>query len=243
MLPQDGTAIETKPFYGPYYADIAASKADDLAELGEVLAGVADLGRILDLCGGFGRVAISLSRRGLQVTVVDQSEAMIALGRDLAAQEGFEVEFLTANVTRPLDQLPLGWFSAVICMHHALNEVLDDLDAVMDNVAQALEAGGLAIFHLLPETPYNRPHLWEDLDLDGSVGWKVQTLVEPLPGAGDQLHRLRFRYSHASGEVAPFEASVQRRVWTVATTAAAAAAAGLVPLGRRGRLLIYAKPS
>jgi SAM-dependent methyltransferase len=54
--------------------------------------------RVLDLCCGFGRIALELSRRGFSVTGVDITEPYLNAGRDDAAYEKLDIEFIQQDV-------------------------------------------------------------------------------------------------------------------------------------------------
>ena len=57
--------------------------------------------RILDLCGGHGRHAIELSRRGYRdLTVLDYSQFLLAHGQANARQEGHPVTFLRSDARK-----------------------------------------------------------------------------------------------------------------------------------------------
>lgn len=57
--------------------------------------------RILDLCGGHGRHAIELSRRGFSgCTVLDYSLTLLKIGAERAAREGYPVDFIQGDARR-----------------------------------------------------------------------------------------------------------------------------------------------
>ncbi len=70
--------------------------------------GVAEGERVLDAACGQGEVALAAARRGAQVTAVDFATAPLDRGRELAAAEGLDVDWLEQDA---LDlQLGDGWF-------------------------------------------------------------------------------------------------------------------------------------
>ncbi|MDR1389427.1 MAG: class I SAM-dependent methyltransferase [Treponema sp.] len=54
--------------------------------------------RCLDLCCGFGRIALELARRGFLVTGVDITESYLEAGRDDAREEELDVLFIKRDV-------------------------------------------------------------------------------------------------------------------------------------------------
>jgi D-alanine-D-alanine ligase len=70
---------------------------------------------ILDLCGGHGRHALELSRRGYgRVLVLDFSQPLLSLGQTQARERGLSVAFVRGDARR----LPLAAasFGAVLCL-------------------------------------------------------------------------------------------------------------------------------
>lgn len=105
------------------------------------LVGLADLlpqrGRALDVAGGAGRNAVWLAQRGLDVTIVDISDAGLALARGAAATAGVALSSVTADLER--DPLPTGPFDVVASFNFLRRELLPVL-------ADALAPGGLLIY-------------------------------------------------------------------------------------------------
>ena len=69
-------------------------------------------GRVLDVAGGDGGNAIWLAQRGLQVTIVDISEAGLALAATHAQRAGVEVKTVVADLDR--EPLPDGPWAVII---------------------------------------------------------------------------------------------------------------------------------
>lgn len=80
---------------------------------------------ILDLCGGQGRHSMELSRRGFQdVTVLDYSEVLINLGREMAQKEGFNTLFVESDA-RDIN-LPSQRFRIIIVMASSFGYFVDE---------------------------------------------------------------------------------------------------------------------
>lgn len=102
---------------------------DEIAEL------LPTAGRALDVAGGSGRNAIWLARTGLDVTVLDVSDAGLAVARQRAASAGVAVELLMHDLD---DGLPNGSWE-LISVFHYLNRPL------FSSMADALEPGGVLV--------------------------------------------------------------------------------------------------
>jgi len=77
-------------------------------------------GKVLDLCGGAGRVAFYLARKGFDVTVVDNSEEMIKAGKKKARVEGLKIRFVKMDAK---DFSSPETFDYVLLMENSLEHV------------------------------------------------------------------------------------------------------------------------
>ncbi len=108
--------------------------------------------RVLDVgCGG-GLVAEALARRGAEVTGVDLSEGALAVARDHAAASGLRIRYDAGRA----EALPYadGAFDAVICADCL--EHVEDLEAVVAEVARVLAPGGTFCFDTFNRTFLSR---------------------------------------------------------------------------------------
>lgn len=162
------------------------------------LVAVADLlpshGRALDLAGGAGRNAIWLAGRGLDVTLVDVSDAAIALAEQRAAAVGVAVTCRRVDLD---EGVPPGPWDLVVCVHHLDRDLLRQ-------VGGALAPGGVLVLvvatvrhlerHERPPRPYlldegEAPRLVRDLEVVhhtegwGATGRHEATLVARRPTA------------------------------------------------------------
>lgn len=101
---------------------------------------------VLDLMCGYGRHALALGRKGVQVTAVDNLADYIAEVKAISTKENLPVQAIQASVT---EHQPSGQFDLAICMGNSLN-FFDALDVqkILAMVASALKPGG----HLLINT-------------------------------------------------------------------------------------------
>jgi D-alanine-D-alanine ligase len=98
---------------------------------------------LLDLCGGHGRHALELARRGyLPVTVLDYSHYLLALGRSQARAEGLQISFVRADARA----VPLASrvFSSVALLANSFGygATRDDDQAVLGEAARLIRPGG-----------------------------------------------------------------------------------------------------
>ena len=242
-----GSGVE---YYDELYFWLMKDKSDDLAAVLSVANEKQEAGRVLDLGGGFGRVARYLAELGYEVTVIDKSQKLLDIGKQWMEEGSSEsttnISWQFANISRPLDDLPINWFAIALCMHHTVNEVLENLQGVFDNLAHHLEASGYAIINAIPQGTYEHIEL---LNWVGSFAtpddadWMVTALS--VPGANDALHRLFFFYEqyHEGVMKQRLVRTLDRRVWTTEELVGAASRAGLrqVPLREDWPRLVFQK--
>ncbi|GMA67773.1 methyltransferase [Leuconostoc gelidum subsp. gelidum] len=109
-------------------------------------------GRILDLGGGAGRLAVLLSQQNYSVDVLDISTEMLSLAQKHAADSDVDVKLLQADMREWSD-----WelrYPTIVSFADALNYLpnLVDFKATIRQVYDHLEAGGQFLFDVI--TPY-----------------------------------------------------------------------------------------
>jgi D-alanine-D-alanine ligase len=78
--------------------------------------------RVLDLCGGHGRHALELCRRGIRdCTVLDYSQPLLDIGAKKAADANYEVTFVQGDARDT--QLPEGAFDHVFILGNSLGYI------------------------------------------------------------------------------------------------------------------------
>jgi 2-polyprenyl-3-methyl-5-hydroxy-6-metoxy-1,4-benzoquinol methylase len=97
---------------------------------------------LLDLAGGYGRIAIPLAQKGYRMTVLDLSEEFLRIGRDRAQAAGVSVEWLHADM-RDIPQT--AGFDAVLSLFSSFGyfEKDDENERVLQAIPGALKPGGL----------------------------------------------------------------------------------------------------
>ncbi|MGB9662687.1 MAG: class I SAM-dependent methyltransferase [Moorellaceae bacterium] len=101
--------------------------------------------KILDIGCGTGNFSLELARRGVEVTGVDISEAMLAKAREKAVREGLNIEFLHADAR----QLPFEdeSFDAVVSV--TALEFVPDLREALQEAYRVLKVGGRLVVGLI----------------------------------------------------------------------------------------------
>ena len=110
---------------------------------------VPEHGRVLDVCCGTGYLAGLLTERGLRVTGIDASSAMIAHARENVPAAGFHVADASAFRVS-------GRFDGAVSTFDSLNHILDEkqLAAAFQRIAKALKPGAPFAFDILLESAY-----------------------------------------------------------------------------------------
>ncbi len=121
-----------------------ANYRDDIAFYSR-LAERLNAGRILELGAGSGRVSLPLARLGFEVTGLELSPKMLELGREHAASDGVNVNFVLGDA-RDFDLAKK--FPLVIAPFNALMHLytLSDQDKALGCIKAHLELGGVFAF-------------------------------------------------------------------------------------------------
>jgi D-alanine-D-alanine ligase len=134
--------------------------------------------RILDLCGGQGRHALALARRGYRhLTVFDYAEFLLQRGRREAAETGLEVAFQQGDA-RALP-FPSASFEVVLLMAQSFGYFADAADdrRVLREVWRTLVPGGRFLMDLIDRDValrHFRAESWHEATDDIVVCWKRQ---------------------------------------------------------------------
>jgi SAM-dependent methyltransferase len=123
---------------------------------------------ILELGAGAGRVSVALARRGLNITGLELSPAMLERGKIFAARENATVNFVLGDMTDfKLEQK----FPLIIAPFNALMHLysLSDQDRAFEMVRNHLETNGIFAFDLY------QPRF----GLEGVLRHEGETFLEP----------------------------------------------------------------
>jgi SAM-dependent methyltransferase len=139
-----------KEYFGEDYPLLYSHKRDKEKSAQEVdfiekALGLPKGARILDLCCGYGRHSLELSRRGYEVLGLDLSEIFLHMAREEAGAEGLKVDFVRADMRHiPFKEK----FDAVINIYTSFGYFEDEEEnqAVLNEVCRVLKKGGRFLF-------------------------------------------------------------------------------------------------
>ncbi len=112
---------------------------------------------VLDLAGGAGRFATLMAARGWQMTDLDQSDEMLALASEHAAEKNVNVSLINGDMTALTG---VGMFDAVTCYADSLNYLPTpaDVSQTLHQVYQHLKDDGTFLFDVI--TPYQTDQVY-----------------------------------------------------------------------------------
>ena len=140
--------------------------------------------RILDVCGGHGRHALELARRGYRyLTVLDYSDFMLDRGRLEAVASGLSVTFCQGDAQAMA--LPAASFDVVLLMANSFGYFIDAADdhRVLAEVARILTADGRFLLDLIDRDMALRhfcPESWHEATDDIVVCWKRELVHDVI---------------------------------------------------------------
>jgi SAM-dependent methyltransferase len=142
------SALRSRAEYAELGADGLAARTTperDAAIVKTVEQLLAGRESVLDLCCGYGRIALPLARAGKVVRALDISPNLLEAGKAKAAEEELSIDWAIGSMT----DLPYKWdsFDAVICLWTAFHELFaeDEQVSTICEISRVLKPGGLAI--------------------------------------------------------------------------------------------------
>lgn len=190
-------------FRDPETYDLECDEVDEELPLIEEWARKAG-GPLLDVACGTGRTALRLVARGYQVTGVDITPEMVALGREKAAAQGVSVEWVVADVRAFHLQRR---FRCAYMVGNAFQFFLTraDQESLLARVREHLRPGGYFLFETRNPSPrkLNEPYRSEPqtyMTPDG--GQLVITYDPPVydPMTQIQHHTAYYHWRQPDGE-------------------------------------------
>jgi cyclopropane fatty-acyl-phospholipid synthase-like methyltransferase len=100
---------------------------------------------VLDLMCGYGRHSISLARKGLNVTSIDNLTEYVSEIKNAVQKESLPIKCIEENI---LDYQPTGFFNLAICMGNSLNFFNQgDAISIIGKVSNCLKPGSKFLIH------------------------------------------------------------------------------------------------
>jgi SAM-dependent methyltransferase len=130
---------------------VAPGQADEVVACLGLPAGAI----VLDLAGGYGRIAIPLALKGYRMTVLDLSEEFLRVGRERAAAAGVSLEWMHADMRDPPQT---AGFDAVLSLFSSFGyfETDEENERVLRAAAGALKPGGWFLLDSINREPLVR---------------------------------------------------------------------------------------
>jgi len=193
-------------------------KTDDLDHLTTLLAdpGQAEHPVLLDLCAGIGRTVPLALRHGWDVVCVDSDGAALATAAAIDPARVFTRLIDLASGTMP--EPPT--VDAVICAHHAANEV-GSITPLFELASRALVSGGWFYLELLTGTyprPFELEYVLRIMSTDEG-GWTLDTVMVPLTGDQHELTLVASHHDPTGRRVNQIQYTLTRTVFPAATIA------------------------
>jgi SAM-dependent methyltransferase len=136
---------------------------------------------VLDVCCGTGHLVQKLGQKGLQMTGIDSSEAMLHHAR----QNSPDADFILVDVRsfQFLEQFDAA-YSTSASLNHMLQ--LNDFKLVCQNVFSALKPGGLFLFDVNHHAQMRK--WWNGSIAEGEIGshnaWSITPVYDPRDRTG-----------------------------------------------------------
>ncbi len=190
--------------YGAEYAHLVAPHVDE--RLAQLLGGPPR--NLIDLACGTGTHALRQASRGVAVTGLDLSEAMLAAARAKAEAAGLPVTLVhadmrTFDLPKPVD--------AVTCLYASLNHLAGpaDLAQTFSRVAAHLRPGGALVFDLNTRAGFEA--LWREPGTDRGHGLTIDRRY--VWGDQESWVAMHLTIERRSGETVERGRSVLRARW------------------------------
>jgi SAM-dependent methyltransferase len=131
--------------------------------------------RVLDATCGLGRKSLFLADQGLLVTGTDGSAYAVAHARELAADQGYDTEFLVSTWRELPEHVATLYDAAYVDAFVDCLEAEADLGAALEGICAVLRPGGVFIF-VGPAPGENTDeileHAWDHGGREPQVAWR-----------------------------------------------------------------------
>ena len=154
--------------------------------------------RVLGLASGGGQQMPIFAAAGAVCTVLDYSERQLETDRRVAKREGYDIDIVHADMTKPL---PFAYESFDLVFHPVSNCFIEEVEPVWRECFRVLKPGGallagfdsfinyavdftdeMRLKHRLPFNPLKDPALMEELAAEGGTVEFSHSLEEQIGG-------------------------------------------------------------
>jgi hypothetical protein len=202
----------TKMFYSTLWAYAFRYYSDDLIEW-ENFVRKAKCKNVVDVCGGFGRIAKAVAAQRIPITVVDSSEELISFG--LKHLEEGELRYITWIRAICDERLKIeDSFDVGICGFNALNESIDNFSGIFSTFTRHLSTGSFVrIAHIRDKPPRHAKwrDRWEFAGPDGER-WALSSRI--ITSSNDWRRQTLFLRYRSVRTGRTITTSLPRRIWS-----------------------------
>jgi SAM-dependent methyltransferase len=134
-------------FYPAMYHEGRWAVAEEEASQISNLLGLSEGDSVLDICCGPGRHSLAFARRGFKAVGVDRTSTYLDMGRELAADEGLEVEFILEDAREYQGEVR---YDAAVCLYTSIGyfDTPEEDRRLLEKACQSLKPGGRLLMDL-----------------------------------------------------------------------------------------------
>jgi len=211
-MPATRTENINSIFFDGYYKDIWRSLIPEGLTKAEVdfvieTAGLQRGSKVLDLMCGYGRHALALGRKGIEVTAVDNLADYVNEVKEIAEKEDLPVNCIRADVTR---YEPKQLFDLVICLGNNLSFFnQEETEMLFSMIGSHTKQGGMFIANTwtIAEIVFKNftPNSWSEVNgfrylVNSKIFFnptriEIETIVTPDKGKEERKTAVDYIYS------------------------------------------------
>jgi SAM-dependent methyltransferase len=215
-MPATQTENINSIFFDGYYKDIWRSLIPEGLTKAEVdflieTAGLQRGGKVLDLMCGYGRHALALGRKGIEVTAVDNLADYVNEVKEIAEKEDLPVNCIKADVT---GYHPKELFDLVICLGNNLSFFnQEETETFFSMIGSHTKQGGVFIANTwtIAEIVFKNftPNSWSEINgfrylVSSKIFFnptriEIETII--TPGHGDEERKRAVDYIYSLNEM------------------------------------------
>jgi len=215
-MPATQTENINSIFFDGYYKDIWRSLIPEGLTKAEVdflieRAGLQSGSKVLDLMCGYGRHALALGRKGMEVTAVDNLSDYVNEVKEIAVKENLPVSCIMADVT---GYEPTEIFDLVICLGNNLSFFSrEETDAFFSMIGSHTRQGGFFVANswTIAEIVFKNfiPNSWSEINgfrylVNSKIFFnptRIETDTIITPGNGEEERKRAVDYIYSLNEM------------------------------------------